>query len=530
MNIKKIFTFSLVSLLLISCFKDEGNYEYGEVNQLKINFEKLKFNMSFNEELKIVPNVVYFDEKNENIPDVSYIWLINSEIVSRDKEYVYKSGNDVKKEHIQLVVEEVRTKEKYNSKVEVIINSPLETGLIILSENRDNGNAELSMIPTLIELGGGGKNDTLIYRNEQPNIYEHSNGQTLGKNPVSIREHYAFNPYDYVFGEVTVITENGKRIEELNGLSLKKETSLYQEFTGEKTPLNFATSEIVHTCWDSYVIDANTNLMYSRRNADATAYHTGYFDMNFAYNDPVKYENIFFTFYTYSTILLALEVDNEGKRNLVGIKSDNSNPNNNGIRLEPQVPEGLNPEFKKHFGDIKGDIIASDYMKKDLDSGCAKHCFIIKEGSKYILHYISIKNAGTKNTYFNILNSKRIGLSETGILGMVTNKSANQIYFWNKSSVYVVSTDFETPVKEMYTVSGRELVSVAEQTNINYLSDTKIDPQLIFAFSDGSIEVHELLRPNFNTLADEPVFKSKENYGKIKQIIYKLGDSFTYHN
>ena len=60
--------------------------------------------------------------------------------------------------------------------------------------------------------------------------------------------------------------------------------------------------------------------------------------------------------------------------------------------------------------------------------------------------------------------------------------------------------------------------------------ESSIDAQLVLAFSDGSIEIHELLRPDFDKLAENPVVKFKENYGKVKQIIYKLGDSYYYYD
>ena len=530
MNFKKIFIFSLISLLITSCFKDEGNYEYGELNEIKVNFEKTTFSILYNEELKLVPEVKYGDEKNDNIPEVTYTWMIGSKVVSLEKEFVYKSGYEVKKEYIQLVVEEVNTKEKYTTMVEVEISSPLTTGLVILSENA-TGEAGLHMIPSTIERGGG--NDTIIYGNEMLNVYKNANEQTLGMNPVSIREHYGYDPYEYMYGEITVITENGKRIEELNGLSLKKETSLYQEFLGEKIPTDFSATEVVHTSWDSYVIDRNTNLMYARRNSNTTAYHTGYFDSEFVFNAPVKYIGIYSAYFPSGDVILALEEDADGKNNIVGIKSEAASPTaaNSGMRLEPQVKVGVSLDFKEHFKDIKGEIIASDYFKRDVKEGETKHCFLIKNGSKYILHYINFEGTADDRDYFYILDSKKINLPMSDVIGMVTNKMTDKVYLWTKNSIYVISTDDTTkPAKLIYTTSGRELVTVAEQTDIPYFGEISIDAQLVLAFSDGSIEIHELLRPDFDKLAENPVVKFKENYGKVKQIIYKLGDSYYYYD
>ena len=142
-------------------------------------------------------------------------------------------------------------------------------------------------------------------------------------------------------------------------------------------------------------------------------------------------------------------------------------------------------------------------------------------------------NSRDRFTYFNVSDSEIIDLP-TGVLGVLTNKIASQLYFWTKSDIYSLNTssssDLKKPAVKIYSALGRDIVSVAEQTNIrDFNKDNSVDPQLIFAFSDGSIEVHELQKPDYNILTDKPVFVSKGNYGKIKQIIYKIGKASIYH-
>lgn len=109
---------------------------------------------------------------------------------------------------------------------------------------------------------------------------------------------------------------------ELNGESLKKETFIEEEFSNGLLPVAFHPVDLLHTCFDSFLLDKD-GLLYTRRCNPATGYHLGYFSKDVVYlGGKRKISNIIFSDYVESGTIYAIEEDAAGKKRYLGIYSD----------------------------------------------------------------------------------------------------------------------------------------------------------------------------------------------------------------
>ena len=74
----------------------------------------------------------------------------------------------------------------------------------------------------------------------------------------------------------------------------------------------------------------------------------------------------------------------------------------------------------------------------------------------------------------------------------------------------------------MKSYASKKIKGIAVQSNRDYgRFDHPI--QMAVAFDDGSVEINEFAYENHKTFL-KTIFTSKENYGEIADIIYKMGD------
>lgn len=517
MKIYKLICLSFISLVLASCFSDKGNYEYESLNPITVRFDKRNYVVAIGESVVITPIITYKDKTRTEAPEVTYEWYFGDELLSTEPVLTYDNTAEIKYDNLFLKVTDVKTGENYTMDFFIMVESKFKTGILILSED-ESGMSKLDFIRTYkgrgFENAPGKFNDTLYYDGEYLNVYEELNGNSLGRNPVSVTEHAAKDrSMPDVLTEITVVTENGARVEEINGFTFLKETSLVDEFKDRLLPEKFAPKQILHTCWDSYILDDN-GVVYTRRNAVPNAYHTSIFDRDYTFSGEKRYSDIMFSFYPYSQAVLAIEYDAEGKRNYIGISCDTETESMNGKLLNVNAKS-----YSSHFKDLKGKVVASDYNLDAYDGG---QYVLFNDNGKYYLHNFDFHS---NNVELIIDYSEIVDLSKVNggkaVLGLIGCKVKSLVYFYDEDCVYVY--DYGSGSSSLlYKSDGRKIVSITENTKIEHFSVTSVDPYIIIAFDNGEVEVHELKRPSLLTI-DKMIYKSNNKFGKIKQVLYKKG-------
>ncbi|MGL5682287.1 MAG: PKD-like family lipoprotein [Marinifilaceae bacterium] len=511
-----IYITSLLLLLFGGCIEDNGIYNYNDLPELKVSGIPYRIVLSPEEEVELTPTLMGKD--SSVVSNISCEWKIDGEVVSTDMQYKF-IAKKICEHTLLLIVTDNNTNAKYTYDANIKIKSPYETGFLILHEN--NNNSELSFIRSKKIIGSYNPpvNDTLIYDQLYSNIYQASNNAICEGKPYKIREHWAMDDYNPLMGEITIQTEhNGQmKIEELNGLTFERETRIEQEFQNGELPDNYSPKDIIHGCWDSFLLD-NEGYIYPRRSSVKEAYHTGYFSKDVRYRNGRKYKDMLFTFYPKVDAILVYEYNAKGTTDMAGIECESYSSRNNLIPLVVDVES----QWKSHFYDLDYDILFQDY-NIDFDADGAMAIAYKTKASSIYLHLFTM--CTNRKVSVEIYDSKIIDLTATqGITqlkGMACSKRNGYTYYCDQRSLYSCSpTHYDiTPV---YEFTDKNIVSMALQSHLSY--NAKIECHVAFSFDNGDFEIYEISNDDPNKLLNL-VYKAEKPIYNVKQIIYKLGDT-----
>ena len=542
MNIIKRILPVLLLCVFHGCLEDNGNYDYNELIKMQVSTTS-SASLIEGETKGFTAMVYILDENNkirEDVDDIelSYEWQINSKVVSTDSRYLFEAKEQGEFAGY-LRVSDVKTGATYGCPFNISVTSPYETGFLVLSEEGNHSALHMirsSKVPGDYYLR---TNDTLLFKDEYMNVFEKEmGGEVLEGKPLSIMEHHAKNDYDVdLFGEITITTDNnGKRIvQDLNGLTLKRETFITQEFSANGLPANFNPKQTVCAAWDNYVLDEDGRI-YARRLSDAGGYHLGTYDKEIPLYGTALFSDLMYTFYPKFSAILALELVDKGngekQRNYVGIYEAKGSPDKNQKRLPFIAPEGSPEGYLDDFVDVKGEIVFSDYGLRAYWESCARQIVILKdEAGEYILHQFDLL---ILSPYTNVLveKSQKLNLTQAGltkIVGMYAFKNGDIAYLCDETNIYIydIITNKITPLG---TINEGKIVAMGCQTTENRSARSNAcESSLALGLDDGTLLIYEVGKTSFKEIG-RCVFASENNYGKIKQIIYKVGRSNRFNN
>ncbi len=142
-------------MLLLGCSKDIGNYEYKDVNAIKIGGLKEGnhttariYPIPFGEELKLSPTYEG-TLSGDNLSDLDFEWTVDGQVVSNDKELVYLANKLYGRLKAELKVKDNSTSitTSYHFFIDVI--NRFKSGYYILSE-KANEDATLYCISNIV--------------------------------------------------------------------------------------------------------------------------------------------------------------------------------------------------------------------------------------------------------------------------------------------------------------------------------------------------------------------------------------------
>lgn len=147
MKRKALSILSLLFILLLiinSCAKDHGNYQYQEVNRLEIqndkggNFEGTRVTVDKNENINIVPKIAgSLQEVGDN--DLNFWWILQQDTISREKALRINSGSLLPGKYVgKFIVLDKQTGLTYSSAFEVVVLASVGTGSYVLTVNEQN--------------------------------------------------------------------------------------------------------------------------------------------------------------------------------------------------------------------------------------------------------------------------------------------------------------------------------------------------------------------------------------------------------
>ncbi|WP_439183868.1 PKD-like family lipoprotein [Carboxylicivirga taeanensis] len=186
--------------LLTSCYKDEGNYDYREINELSLEGIELSYDIDLDDTLKITPQLI--GTLYNDTSQFTYRWEINRSVVAESLNLAYRVkslGNKL----CRFIVHDKETEVETAQSFDLNVSSATAGDAILVLSNYKN-RAELSY--KRIDRDG-----TVFV----PNYYLNRTGEELGINPKSLHRSY------FSFGGLSglqVLTEEGLRCLDHNTL------------------------------------------------------------------------------------------------------------------------------------------------------------------------------------------------------------------------------------------------------------------------------------------------------------------------
>lgn len=551
MKIKYIIFSFVAFFALTGCFEDKGNYEYKKFPDLSVALVKgTNTKIVQGESLKMVLEMRNLPEGY--VSEFTYEWYrwFNGvrEVVGTGDTYIFEAEK-VGKFKFGYTATDVKTGAVYFSYDAIYVNPIFQRGFVILAEEEERTDMHF-VVASLIQ---GNKdtysNDTIIYTKEFTSIYKTMVDDPIIGKPIRITEHWGYEMPSEL-GELSVETQVGsdRKIIEVNGSTMERETYIEQEFIGGEVPTNFKPKKIIQAPWDSFIINEDGRV-FNRRSASNKAFHLGYYDAKIPWGNKANIENIFMTHFISCDLFLAIEKDIEtGKRNYVAVYEGGSNLGRSGLR----VPQRLNSDLK--YNDLKDEIIFDDYFKNIDDYGM--NALITKNSSNQLIlniltyewknfegvYYLSFiepeVEENEKDQLYNTINlTQKFGINSlNGMFTIKTYTADKIVYMYDDHNLYYY--DFmKNTFKTVHSFSNKVITAATSNSMISRDDDdfTKFEIEslsLAFGFDDGSFEVYELDVDMVNRVdkfdkLGKLVYENKANFGKIKQILYKIGsDSY----
>ncbi|WP_059026667.1 PKD-like family lipoprotein [Gabonibacter massiliensis] len=402
----------VIGLLSLSCFDDKGNYDYIKLNEISWDKRIADETADVGDKVIVKKPKLKFSLDSVDI-QLGYEWKIDGELVSTDSvlEYI---PEEIGTKACAFIVYDKRVGRKFYNRFSIKVQSRYKKGWLILAEN--NGVSELTLLRTEEKSGyWEGKNDTMIVKSIERDVYKTLTGSSLDGNPVKLHQYKAQDDFQ---GQLLVMQNGGKGSVELDNVTMERVMYLQDEFLDRDLPVNFEMKEAGFYPWNSYVL-SNDGYLYSRKNEDNYEHFTAFF-IKEPYLAGRKIQKLIpINIFTYRFFLLFSE---DG--NYLAIEEDSYSESTSGRSLVFQYD---NKEFAEDFVNLEGEMVAA--ISQEGDKGTVVTTVFNRNGVYYI-HDFSIKKENRKA----IVTVSRSSLRPLGITNLSCTggfKKYNEYIFFN---------------------------------------------------------------------------------------------------
>ncbi len=175
MNTIKIYIGLLLVFVFASCYKDKGDYDYHEINEVKIS--GLEEQYEINRWDTLIINSVKVENSLTDDADLEYAWYLDYKKIgdAKDLNYIISDKAGVYQARFE-VLEPVADSVRFFYDFKVVVRTQYAQGLMLLSDN--DGIPELSFMSTL-----DNPNKDIAH-----DIFNVENNQVLAGTPLSIEQ------------------------------------------------------------------------------------------------------------------------------------------------------------------------------------------------------------------------------------------------------------------------------------------------------------------------------------------------------
>lgn len=334
-----------IGILLSGCYEDKGNYDYKDIDELAISFEKSYYAITFGEKLDLKP--AFNREIEENSSRYMYTWYINGETKPEwnTRNFSWTADEVLKNAWVSLEVRDLLNDVSYMNRVKIDVVGIYENDFSWMILSDVGGKSQLSYFSSLeYDYDKQEFVKTRFYED----VYTPVNGGELGSGPIALQEHYreGVDWNEEIIGNVCVFQKSGAV--DLNGQSFEKEMDMVGEFDGGVYPEGAVIYPATFMDRVDVLADQRGRL-YSRYKASSKVYYSEYFlQTPLAFQDetePLEQCQVARGYYRSNRTGYAVIYDGKNKRLLYIVNSEGEDFGNAGdIRAFPAYGENDNPE------------------------------------------------------------------------------------------------------------------------------------------------------------------------------------------
>lgn len=260
MNMKQITCYSLLAglfLLMSSCYKDKGNYDYAELNQVTIEFKDGGYiSPRISDTLHIQPKLIYRGDTvlaSTMEETFSFTWYCNNEEIKTGPVLDYPVRNlKGTRPFVKLKVVNKKDQSTFLGGFVVDAIPAFLTGWVVLT--KQNNRSIISFIdPVTFEVTA--------------DFYTTISGEELGPDAVEVKEHWMAGSGLSNPGNILIVRNDAAGNLELDGINLKPIYNTNNFFLGNTLPADFRPRGEFYM-WDySMMLDDNGNI-YTRKHVN----------------------------------------------------------------------------------------------------------------------------------------------------------------------------------------------------------------------------------------------------------------------
>ena len=277
----------VLTIFFIGCYEDKGNYDYKQVNDIKISFPEYDFRQVIGDTFRLEPILTY---KNSDTLDMhlEYKWSIGDRVIGTNKKLEWKVDTNVQVD-IALYVTNVIDQMVYMSSTTVRPTSIYTASYSYLVLSEKNGKSILSFVQYVEKTDENGEyikdefGRPVLDNKVIEGIYFKENEEELGSKPLFIQEHIAdIFPSE---GHVIIFQEGGQGSVDLDGISMRKDILLKESFIGGAYPEDFHPVNAEMMTY-THLIENHDGKIYSKIKETIELFQSGYY-----IHTPLMFEN-----------------------------------------------------------------------------------------------------------------------------------------------------------------------------------------------------------------------------------------------
>ena len=261
-----IYTLAVLILSFIGCYDDKGNYDYADLNEIRIEEFNYISSPTLGDTIRIVPKFTYSKGDNSNV-ELSYEWTFAGKVIGNERNLEWIIDT-MTKAYCILRVTDHKYNVQYMQTTQLNITTPyVNNGWYILTEK--NGYSSLSYIREIQD------DETNIYHNRiYENLYKTVNKEEMGSGPLKLHEHFGRRTTPPA--QLLVLQSGGQGDIDVNSTTFEKDINLKQAFIGGNYPVDFRPVNAMFMQWVD-LLQNHDGKIYSRVKQTNELIHSGFF-------------------------------------------------------------------------------------------------------------------------------------------------------------------------------------------------------------------------------------------------------------